>query len=389
MNLRQAQEQARRAVLAFFQHIASLPSGSLLTALDTLGRAQFLEGLAGHSWGTVANRAASGGVHGLLRAISKLLQEIDPTVDPQDSIWMADGSTGMYKSAWLQANKVLVPFGLEAADILSQDMATALGASDAPPVEGDELGNHGSFFYLAGKAFKPQAVEIVSGLISLDTVATRAAAYAKKRAMDAAKHKKVEDAAAAEAVAEGYLPGVVQTPEGEQLESGDFDADTMSMGSWGSIVGAVLANPRDPVAQEVFEWIQDWIENTGRLTELEKRIAGTYILELSTTGTSTSFTQLARDFDVSQPFVTQLLGSEKGRLPTLLAQVLKQDRPDFLNDMDNLRELAQLARGGGGAWKAAAEKKAAEDDKVLRAGLIRLAHENPALRSKILPLLTN
>ena len=87
MNLRQAQEQARRAVLAYLTHTASLPSGNLLSNLDMLARAQFLEGLVGHPWGTVANKASGAGVRGLTRAVSRMLLEVDPLVDPAASTW--------------------------------------------------------------------------------------------------------------------------------------------------------------------------------------------------------------------------------------------------------------------------------------------------------------
>ena len=398
MNLRQAQEQARRAVLAYLTHTASLPSGNLLSNLDMLARAQFLEGLVGHPWGTVANKASGAGVRGLTRAVSRMLLEVDPMVDPAASTWTDVGSSGLFKSAWGAANSVVKAYGLDASDVIAEDMAEALMETA-----------RGSLFYLAGKAFKEKAQDIVSGAIEIGELSPRIIRFAKNLAINVVKHKKVQDKADANAVAEGMLP--------DGNEEGDFNADTMDMGSLGAVIAVVLANPREPAAQEVFDWMRDWVDETSRLSDLEKSIVGTYLTDLATTGSSTSATQLAADFGVTGGFISQLMspGTLKkvpavdehgkplsdgwgkprmdtvtvnmGRFPTLVAQVLKSERPSFLDDLDNLRELAALARGGGGAWKAASANKVAAAEKILRAKLIRLASEKPELRPILLPLL--
>jgi hypothetical protein len=338
-----------------------------------LARAQFMEGLVGAPWGTVANRASSGGVRGLSRAISKMLVSIDPVMDPLTSQWTEAGSTGLFKAAWNAAGGVVRAFGLDASDVLAEDMAKALGED-----------GRGSIFYLVGRAFKERAADFASGALSVSDAVPRVIRYAKNLGINAAKHKKVQDKADANAVAEGMLPGVIQTEDGQQYETGDFDADSMTTGSWGSIIAAVLANPREALSQEMFDWILDWVDETSRLTDLEKSIVRTYITELSVAGTSTSYTQLATDFGVSKGFISQLMG-ENGRFTTLIAQVLKMERPSFLDDMDNIRELSNLARGGGGAWKAANSRTAAEQ--VLRSKLIRLASAKPELRPYLLPIL--
>ena len=376
MNLRQAQEHGRRSVLAYLTHIASLPSGSLLTHLDMLARAQFLEGMTGHPWGTVANRASSGGIPGLTRAISKMLLQVDPVMNPAGSTWTVKGSTGLFKAAWGAANAVVRMYGLDASDVIAEDMAEALMETAK-----------GSLFFLAGKAFHEKAADIASGAIEIGELAPRITRYAKNLAINVVNHKKVMDKADANAVAEGMLPGVFQTENGQFEEVGDFDADTMSTGSWGSIVAAVLANPREAISQKVFDWLRDWVDGTSRLTELEKSIVSAYLTDLSTVGSGWSFTQLAADFNVSKGFISQLMSPETGRFPTLVAQVLKTDRPAFLDDLDNMRELANLARGGAGAWKAASANKVAAEEKILRAKLIRLASTNPELRPHLLPLL--
>ncbi len=396
MNLRQAQEQARRAVLAYLTHTASLPSGNLLSNLDMLARAQFLEGLVGHPWGTVANKASGAGVRGLTRAVSRMLLEVDPLVDPAASTWTDVGSSGLFKSAWGAANSVVKAYGLDASDVIAEDMAEALMETA-----------RGSLFYLAGKAFKEKAQDIVSGAIEIGELSPRIIRFAKNLAINVVKHKKVQDKADANAVAEGMLP--------DGNEEGDFNADTMDMGSLGAVIAVVLANPREPAAQEVFDWMRDWVDETSRLSDLEKSIVGTYLTDLATTGSSTSATQLAADFGVTGGFISQLMspGTLKkvpavdehgkplsdgwgkprmdtvtvnmGRFPTLISQVLKSEHPAFLDNMDNMRELAALARGGGGAWKSASIHTAA--DQVLRAKLIRLASANPELRPVILPLI--
>lgn len=382
MNLRQAQEQSRRNVKAFLTHLASLPSGSVLGYLEIMAKAQFLEGMTGHVFNSLVGRAAKGGLRPLQGAIAKMMLEVDPMSDPTKSPWTAMGS-GMYKAAWYAANAVTKPYGLDASDVLAEDMVRAL-SFDA--VE-DGANPRGSLFYLVGKAFKDKDADIVSGAIEINDLLPRVNRFAKNLAINFVKHKAVQDKADANAVAEGMLPGVIQTESGEQYEQGDFDADTMSMGSWGSIIAAVLANPREPISQEVFDWLREWVDETSRLTDLEKRIVGTYLTDLATTGTSTSSTQLATDFGVSKGFISQLMSPETGRFPTLVAQVLKSERPSFLDDLDNLRELASLARGGAGAWKAASANKVAAAEKILRAKLIRLASEKPELRPILLPLL--
>lgn len=383
MNLRQAQEQSRRNVKAFLIHLASLPSGSVLGYLEVMAKAQFLEGMTGHVFNTVVGRSAKGGLRALQGAIAKMMLEVDPMSDPTKSPWVRTGSS-MYKTAWFAAQSVTKPYALEASDVLAEDMVRALGGGDA--VE-DGASPRGSLFWLAGKAFRDKGADIVSGAIEINDLLGRVKAYAKNLAINFVKHKKVQDKADANAVAEGMLPGVIQTESGEQYEQGDFDADTMSMGSWGSIIAAVLANPREPISQEVFDWLREWVDETARLTDLEKRIVGTYLTELATSGTSTSSTQLAADFGVSKGFISQLMSPETGRFPTLVAQVLKSERPSFLDDLDNIRELAALARGGGGAWKAASANKVAAAEKALRSKLIRLASEKPELRPVLLPLI--
>ena len=389
MNLRQAQEQSKRNVQAFLTHLASLPTGSVLGYLELMAKAQFMEGLTGRVFNSVTGRA-KGGPRPLMVAIGKMMLDVDPLVDPTQSAWTNQGS-GMYRTAWGVANAVTKPFGLEASDVLAEDMVRAL-TSGADAVE-DGANPRGSLFWLAGKSFKEKAADIVSGNIEISDLLGRIKLYAKNLAINFAKHKKVQDKADANAVAEGMLPGVIQTEDGQQYETGDFNADSMSTGSWGSIVAAILANPRDPLSQEAFEWMLDWVENTSQLTDLEKRVVTTYLTELSTSGSSTTYDELASDFGVSPGFISQLMSTptkknptNMGRFPSLLSGVLQRERPPFLNDLDNLRDLSNLARGGAGAWKFAANDRTAAE-KALRAKLIRLAHEVPSLRPHVLPLL--
>jgi len=383
MNLRQAQEQSQRNVKAFRLFLASLPSGTVLGTLEVMAKAQFLEGMTGHPFNSVVGRAAKGGIRALQVAIAKMMLEVDPMSDPSRSLWTQPGSS-MYKAAWFAANSVTKPYGLDASDVLAEDMVRALAFGSSSAAE-DSVNPRGSLFYLAGKAFRDKAEDIVSGVFEINDLLPRVNLYAKNLAINFVKHKKVQDKADAKAVAEGMLPGVVQTEDGIQYEQGDFDADTMGAGSWGAIVAAVLANPQEPISQEMFDWLRDWVDNTSRLTDLEKRIVGTYLLELSTDGTSTSFAQLAADFGVSAGFVSQLMGEKNGRFTNMVAQALKNERPAFLNDLDNMRELAALASGGAGAWKFASVRTAAE--KALRSKLIRLASERPELRPVLLPLI--
>lgn len=71
---------------------ASLPTGNLLTGLDMLARAQFLEGLANKQFNTISVRAGAS-LSAAQATIKKLLIIIEPTLNPSDLEVVSFGKT--------------------------------------------------------------------------------------------------------------------------------------------------------------------------------------------------------------------------------------------------------------------------------------------------------
>lgn len=342
-----------------------LPPMSIMAGMDVLGRAQFMEGLSGHPWGTKANKASSGGSSSLIQAIAKMMLEIDPTSSPMDTIWTERGVTGMYRIPWMAASRVLQPFGLDANDVLSVDMTNALA---------DNI--KGSFYYEAGRNYADEAQGIISGEIGVMDVAKRVAFYAKRAAISFSRKKQVQDKAQAEAVAIGMLPGAG--------EEGDFDLADLGFSGWSAIISAVLASPRAPISQELFDWLLERLES-GVYTQEQEAMLSPYLTEIAATGDVGDRTD--KDFAMSMGVDPGYFNRVKGAFIANTAKLLRDLRktnsrayPQFLNDLENQAALIGLAKGKVGPGRMAS-------DKALRSKIIRLAHANPALRPHLLPLL--
>ena len=378
---RQAKEENyHRFLTAFTQRFASLPTGSLMSMLDLLSRAQFLEGLAGVQFNTVSARGSSS-KDGLRRTIAMLLQKIDPTVNPSTSVWTADGSSGLYKSAWLGANRVLASTQssatgnpLEATDLLSANLLQKLEAlpkSDGSP-EGnanaialEESMEGGNFFYEAGRRFRPKKVEVAQGLIDMDKVGSAVALYAKNSALNVLARRNTEMKAQQDALAADMLPS------GD--ESGDFDLHSINPLGWESVVQSVLENPNHPFAQEFIGWLQSDV--MGSLTMNEKAVFQPY-LELAISQRLPAFdSEYAKSIGKNPAYFAEV----KKKFIDTTYQKIRNNPPDFLSDAENALYLRSLATGR--------IRAASQQDKALRSKLIRLAHTNPELRAHLLQLL--
>lgn len=83
--------EARNAIRRVMKR-ASLPTGSLLTGLDMLARAQFLEGLANKQFNSISARAGSS-LSAAEDTIKRLLLIVEPTLNPADFAVVGSGKT--------------------------------------------------------------------------------------------------------------------------------------------------------------------------------------------------------------------------------------------------------------------------------------------------------
>ena len=385
---RQAKEY-QRFIRAFMAHNASLPSGNLLTMMDLLARAQFMEGLAKIPFHTLSAKGATSKA-GLIKVIGLLMQKIDPTVDPSKSIWAADGSTGLYKSAWLGANRIFaktqggnspgVP--LEATDLLNDNMLLKIEAVDYDKLSpkhrewfskevglsqgearakliSDELSalgdvvnqmaieeeGSGNFFWEAGKRFRPKALAVVRGEVPVDDVGGAVAMYAKNAAINVMAKRQTEMSKQMKALRAEMMPG--------EEEVGDFDLSSMGMSGWDAVVQAVLNDPHHPFSQDFLGWLVNDVMETA-LTDNEKAVFRPYLDMVIDMNVPTD-SAYAKSIGKSQPYFAQV---KKKFLDAAFA-AFKKNPPDFLNEASNALYLMDVAKG---RIRAASDKQAAYGD---------------------------
>jgi len=439
--------------LAGVKKQAGLPTGDMMIGLDALARAQFLEGLAGKAFNSVSapagrGKSAAGAV------IKKILLILDPTLDvdsPDVRQWVSmEGSSGLYKAAWLGANKVLSRSGVkrpkelfkenmpvapvkylkggprtpktadavgmefEPEDVLSANMLQFIDPGDTPKMsEGEieelasasmeekmealegqesairaealsEAAAAGNFFWTAGKSVQAKKEAILSGKISIDRLGGIVARYATNAALNVVKHANAEARALAKMMGLQAIPGT-------EDERAEFDLGTLSEDGWGYVIQAILADPSSDFAAQVFNWMKDDVK-TSKLSDREQVIMEAYIDavidgRLSSLQSDAAF---ADDFKRSNPALTTSaadVGNIKskylGKGGAEVAKRLKQDAPQFLLDAEDTLFLMNAQKGRGRF--ASRGRTAAE--RALRSQVIRLAHQNPALRPHLLPLL--
>jgi hypothetical protein len=406
----QAQIEYRRFLTAFIKRNASLPTGSLLYMLDLLSRCQFMEGLAHIKFNTISARASTSKGN-LIKAIGLLMQKVDPTADPSTSVWTQDGSSGLYKSAWLGANRIFsktqssatgVP--LEATDLLSANMLQSLEHKPEEAMTPDELAvaiegesdekkkailqqqqqaihdlaiadaalGKGNFFYEAGKRFYPKREGIVRGEITVDDVGGLVARYAMNAAINAVDKRNTESKAQAKALKSEMLPS------GD--ETGDFALDSLDMRGWNVITQFVGANPYHPFSQLLVDWMGDALAYT-EMSPGKKAVIVPYINAVLN-GEVTDDKSYAKSIGLDPSYFAQI----KKEFTEGAYLLFKKDPPDFINEAENAVFLLNAQKGRGRFAKESPMHRTAAET-ILRSKLIRLAYAKPEFRAQLLPLL--
>ena len=394
---------------------ASFPKGDILTGMDMLCRAQFLEGLAGVTFNTKSkaagtNKAAAAG------AIKNLLLTIDPTLNLKSAgaaQWTtSEGSTGLYKAAWLGANKGVkrtqgaIGTPLEASDVLSANMLRFI--DNTPVVEKmtpEELEavaetavddakkqnildgqlkaaldfvleevatGYGNFFWMAGKSHMFHAESIVRGEVAIKQLESTVARYAMNLASQTMLKLRTEAKKLALALRIGELPGA-----GE--DRANFDATSMNMSGWDGIVQRVLADPTHPFSVDFFNWLMNDVLAYADLTENETTIFRPYLEMVIDGNAPPQDNTYAKSIGKSPAYFAEI----KKKFLDEAFKLFKRDPPDFLNDAENTIFLLNAQQGRG---RFAGQATQSSGTKLL-ASLIRLAHANPELRPHLLPLL--
>lgn len=413
---------------------ASLPTGGLLIGLDMLARAQFLEGLAGKPFNSISSPAGSSKARAK-KVIEKILHLIDPTLDLNSeglNVWTSEeGSSGLYKSAWLGANRALgrthgpTGPGFEATDVLTANMLRYL---DDPSEEAEmsesaleefaetasleekletlkgqekalrdaalrDAAEAGNFFWVAGKKSQSSQAKILSGEIGVDRLGGLTARYAFNYSSNMASKMETQQKALAAALRIQMIPGETRK---------DFDLGELTPTGWGYIIQEVLANPDHHFSQEVFDWMLDDVKFHPNLNDKEKQVMTAYVRAvidgrlsgfLSTEGTSAgrgSDRGFVEDYNRRNPdaaITPNYFGVVKnkylGKDGAEISKRLHDEAPGWKLDAEDFLFLMNAQKGRG---KFAALKVAAEEA-LLRSKVIRLAHRNPELRSVLIPLL--
>lgn len=448
-----AKHQANQAPLP---KKASLPTGNVLTGLDMLARAQFLEGLAGKPFGSISSKAG-GGRPVAKKVIGKLLLLLDPTLNPADlepkhekevekipagpgmtgsklNEWVSDaGASGLYRSAWLGANRALARTrgptgsGLEATDVLTANMLRFIDPSSGEPAMDEaaleefaqsasmgekqevlenqekalrdgvleEAANMGNFFWMAGKKMQAAKAKILSEDIGIDRLGGIVARYAFNDASKLVEKLETESRALARALKLDMLPGANE-------ERADFDLGELTPTGWGYVIQAVLGDPNSHFSQEVFDWMLDDVKFHPSLNDKEKQVMTAYVQAvidgrlsgfMSAEGASAGrgadrgfiedYNRRNPDATITPNYFGVVKNKYLGKDGAEVAKRLHDEAPEWKLDAEDQLFLMNAQKGRG---KFAAQKFAAEE-RALRSKIIRLAHQNPAMRPHLLPLL--
>ena len=406
--------------------LASPPTGTLLTGLDMLARAQYLEGLLGFQFNTVS-RLAGSGPSAAKKVINNLLHRYDPTINltgPAAS-WSDDrGSKGLYIAAWKGANAIFQktqtsPVGrpIEADDLLSVNMVSALESSGPPKISvltymklineatseeekeeifrralesaqqvavTDAANESGNFFWSAGKQKSGNQKfvnAVISGEISIASLGKQVAFFASKAAVSAIRKLATESKALAEALKMEMAPGVE--------EEGDFDISSLNEEGLGPVIQYIVDNPNEPFSAEALEWMLDDISGSS-MSPFAKAVMSAYIERIIDNRPLLTDAEFAESFneEVARGLRERPKGSTKPlqgpTIAVLRGQYLKEvsarlyrEMPGFLREALDQMYMRNVMRG----------RIRGASSRTLRASLIRLAHQNPALRPHLLPLL--
>lgn len=419
----------RNFVLAMLRQkkASTPPSGPILTGLDMLARAQYLEGLSGLPFNSVS-RVAGQSTSIAKAVINDLLQRLNPTINLSSEsarMWNESrGSVGLYIAAWKGANAIFQktqksPVGrpIEADDLLATNMIASLESSGPPKVSvltymklidratseeqreeilrralesaqqvavTDAATESGNFFWSAGKQKSGNQKfvnAVISGQFPMASIGKQVAFFASKAAISAVRKLATESKALAEALKVEMAPGIE--------EEGDFDISTLNEEDLGPVIQYIVDNPNQPFSMEALGWMLDDISSSS-MTPFAKAVMSAYIERIINNQPLLTDREFAETFneEVARKIRPRPMGSTKplqGATVAVLrsnylkevAERLYREMPDFLREAINQMYMRNVMRG----------RIRGASSRTLRASLIRLAHLNPALRPHILPLI--
>lgn len=328
----------------------------IATGLDIFARAQFWEGLAGyHPFQKIKGLRTPSSLIGLIK---DLMSEVDSALVemPDMEIWTSTLNTRLYQKILDVASAITSKYGLEAEDILAEDMS--------------ETGPSGSVFFAAGKMTSKNPsmlAKVKAGTYLPSNAFALAKQFVRKHCYD--KVKQVVNRQRLEKDQAGTI--VEQTVGGTDPNlSGD---------EWMIAIDRILGDPNHPLSREFIQFLMDAAK------QMKTYLASSYLSRMFYNG-SADVGEIANDFSVTPQAVRNQLDKFKEGVAGLLASNPNRGGAAVINMLSDADFLNNLLQGRVRGDKVA-KKKANDGEKALRAATIRLAHQNPKLRPLLLPLL--
>lgn len=332
----------------------------IATGLDIFARAQLWEAMAGHRPFQKIKGVRTPST--LLGIIKSMVGEVDRGLleNPEMEIWWSPLNTRLYGKTLDVASAIVSKFGLEAEDVLAEDMSR-----DDPK---------GSVFFSVGRMTltNPRMMEKLSvGDYLPSTAVTAAKMFIRRHALEAAK----------------------QVINRQKLEKGNSDlivdntmsgSDTNLTGDeWRMAIDTILGDPTNPLAKEFIQFLMDSSK------QMKTYLVSSYLSRVFTLG-SANVAEVAEDFNVSPQAVRAQLDKFKGGVANLLANNPNRGGAAVINMLSDAEFLSHLLTGRVRGDKVGKIVKAtkADPEKALRSATIKLAHSNPALRQLLLPILS-
>lgn len=328
----------------------------IATGLDIFARAQFWEGLAGFR--PFQRIKGIRTPTSLLSLIDDMMREVDSALveKPDMEIWKSALNTRLYQKILDVAAAITSKYGLEAEDILAEDMS--------------ETGPRGSVFYAAGKmtAKNPTMLaKVMDGSYLPSNAFALAKQFVRRHCYDAVKqvvNRQRLEKDQADTIVEQTVGGTDPNLSGDE---------------WVMAIDRILGDPNHPLSREFIKFLMDAAK------QMKVYLASSYLSRLIYNG-SADINEIAADFSVSAQAVRNQIDKFKEGVAGLLASNPNRGGAAVINMLSDADFLNNLLQGRVRGDKVAA-KKAAADEKALRAATIRLAHQNPKLRPLLLPLL--
>lgn len=332
----------------------------IATGLDIFARAQLWEAMAGHRPFQKIKGVRTPST--LLGIIKNMVGEVDRGLleNPEMEIWWSPLNTRLYGKTLDVASAIVSKFGLEAEDVLAEDMSR-----DDPK---------GSVFFSVGRMTltNPRMMEKLSAGEYLPSMAVTAAKmFIRRHALEAAK----------------------QVINRQKLEKGNSDLivnntmsgsdPSLSGDEWMVAIDTILGDPKHPLSRAFIEFLMDYAKKS------KAYLVSSYLSRVFFNG-SADVAEIAGDFGVSVQAVRQQLDKFKGGVAGMLANNPTHGGAavvNMLSDVDFLNHLLTGRVRGDKVGKIVKATKA-DPEKALRSATIKLAHSNPALRQLLLPILS-